>query len=82
MNKKAFIKKLWTIFRTDNTHDDIEEYAVICEALMAHNNVFFDAGTREWFYENINTEKAANDFSDFFCTAYVALDFTRTIQHA
>lgn len=80
MNKKSFIKKLWTIFRTDDTHDDIEEYAAIAEALMEHNNVRFEEDTREWFFDTINTEAAANDFSNFLATAVVALDFTMACQ--
>jgi hypothetical protein len=81
MNKKAFIKKLWTIFRTEDTHDDIQEYAAIAEALMEHNSVRFEDHAREWFYETINTVAAANNFNDFLATALVALDFTHAMQH-
>ena len=80
-NKKLFIKKLWTIFRTDDTHDDIEEYAAIVDALMAHNSVRFEDDTREWFFDTINSEAAANNFNDFLATAVVALDFTPSYQN-
>lgn len=81
LNKKTFIKKLWTIFRTDDTHEDIEEYAAIVDALMAHYNVRFEDDTREWFFDTINTEAAANNFNDFLATALVALDFTMVYQN-
>lgn len=85
--RRALCKKLWNLFRSNETHDDIREYEAMCGALMAEYGVRFekyteldipqryDGDVKEWFYDEINTVAMADNFITFYGACEAAFDW-------